>query len=258
MSIVVSLIFAETAIAIVDTEQQIIDEKLTLIQEKIDTEWEAYREFYIYTLQEELANTASEREKKILEVVLSSITKQPNEYIETQDTLSDYHIDSQQVLQTWMDWQNTVRTDLGLDIYENNSLLNNSALKWSQISKERGYIDHKRHTWDGYYNYKKIESWMKWELVICKNIARKTFSESIWYGSFRCDDGECTDELINGMKSTFTFFMSEKRKKYDPHYRAIISPYFGTIGTGIELTKTGKNTYKYYLTTHYCTELITN
>jgi hypothetical protein len=52
--------------------------------------------------------------------------------------------------------------------------------------------------------------------------------------------------------------MSEKGKKYDPHYRAIVSPYFTTIGTGIELVKTGKNTYKYYLTTHYCTELITN
>lgn len=255
-----SLAFAETATAFTQEEQKIIDTKLTQIQEKIDTEGENYRNFYSYTIQEEIANSDSDESREVLEEILSKIQKKtpPESEICTQDSLSDYNIDSQKVLQTWLDWQNGVRNDLGLESYTYNSALNNSALKWSQISKQKGTIDHKRNPWDAYYDYWKISKWMNSEGATCKKVSGKTFSESIGYGFFTCSDGECSDELIDAIHGTFKFFMSEKGKKYDPHYRAIVSHYFSTMGTGIEVTKTGKNTYKYYLTTHYCTELITN
>lgn len=258
IGIIVSLVFAETATASFTAEEQkIIDTKVTKIQEKIDTQWEKYREFYNYTLEEEIENTTDESKKRTLEEILNKIQKKETK-IETTDSLSSYNIDTERVLKTWISWQNKVRKESWIQDYTYNSILNNSALKWSQISKKRWHIDHKRNTWDEYYNYKKIGNWMQWQWVICKNISKKTFSESLWYGIFSCDDEDCTDKLVDSLKWTFNFYMSEKGKKYTPHYSAIVSPYFSTIGTGIELTKTGKTTYKYYLTTHYCTELINN
>ncbi len=258
IGIIGSILFAETAIAFTQEEQKIIETRLTEIQEKIDIEWEKYREYYEYTLQEEKENTENETQKKVIDEILLKIQKKKEASIEIQETLSEYNIDTQKVLETWLEWQNKVRTDTWLGVYSYAFPLNNSALKWSQISKNKWYIDHKRNSWDAYYDYWKISKWMDTEGASCKKVSGKTFSESIGYGVFTCNDEECSDELIEWIRGTFNFFMSEKGKKYDPHYRAIISPYFSSIGTGIELVKTGKNTYKYYLTTHYCTELITN
>ena len=256
LALVISLVLAEKAIGFSEDEQKIIDTRVEKIQEDIDTKWENYRDFYLYLLDEEKQNTKDEKQKEIIDAIREKIQKVQE--IESPTNLEEYHIDTKKILEIWLNWQNTVRWELKLTPYSYDSLLNNSALTWSQLSAKKSYIDHKRTLWDTYYNYKKIESWMKWEGVVCKNISRKTFSESIGYGSFSCNDEDCTDELISWIKSTFNFFMSEKGKKHSPHYNAIVSPYFSTIGTGIELVKTGKNTYKYYLTSHYCTELISN
>jgi hypothetical protein len=48
------------------------------------------------------------------------------------------------------------------------------------------------------------------------------------------------------MKSTFSFFMREKWSAYQPHYQAIVSKQFTSLGLGIAVS--GK---KYYLVSHY-------
>ncbi len=46
-----------------------------------------------------------------------------------------------------------------------------------------------------------------------RGIDTPTFTESIGYGSFRCNKEDCTDALIAASKKTFNFFMSEAGRK---------------------------------------------
>lgn len=61
------------------------------------------------------------------------------------------------------------------------------------------------------------------------------------------------------MKKIFDIYMSEKWLKYpmDAHYRAIVHPNISQIWVWIKLQETSdKNFYEYYITSHYCSELI--
>ena len=76
--------------------------------------------------------------------------------------------------------------------------------------------------------------------------------ENIGWGTYSCSDTECTDELLKSVKTTYAFFMSEKGRKYSPHYDSIVNPNYRIIGLGIVVDeKRGK----YYLTVHYGTAL---
>jgi hypothetical protein len=140
-------------------------------------------------------------------------------------------------------------------LYEDS--LNKTSFEWSEISKKRGYIDHRRNSNDSYYNYNKITSWLKERNILCKKVAWITYSESIGRGTFSCNDDECSDETVEALKWTFDFYMSEKWKSSAPHYNAIINSHFQYIWFWLSIEKTG-NKYKYYATTHYCTSLISN
>ena len=88
-----------------------------------------------------------------------------------------------------------------------------------------------------------------------KNISRITFTENIGYGYYNCKYSDCTGALIQAVKSTFNFFMSEKGRAYAPHYDSIVNPHYRQIGLGIALDASSK---KYYLTVHYGTEIISD
>ncbi|MFK7780701.1 MAG: CAP domain-containing protein [Candidatus Gracilibacteria bacterium] len=166
------------------------------------------------------------------------------------------NIDMNRVRDVWLGRFNTVRNDLGKHSYSYDSKLEKTALEWSQISKDRGDITHKRDLSDSYYDYSKITSWFKDRGVVCKNIGGTTNTENIGYGTFSCKDSECTDELISGIRSTFDFYMGEKYKSYQPHYQSIINTNFTKMGIGIELQEKSNGYYKFYLTVHYCTKLV--
>jgi predicted KAP-like P-loop ATPase len=66
--------------------------------------------------------------------------------------------------------------------------------------------------------------------VVCKNISRATFSESIAWNNYYCKDtSKCTSEIKKAVKRSFDFYMSEKGTNYDPHYRAIAHKLFETM-----------------------------
>lgn len=170
--------------------------------------------------------------------------------------LSDFNIDFNEVKKIWLWWYNKERSFLWKHNYIYNSILENTAFEWSEISKNRWTITHKRDTWDSYYSYNKITKWFASRWVVCKNIFSITHTENIWWWTFSCKDWECTQELINWIEGTFNFFMSEKYKIYKPHYSSIINNYFNEIWLWIAVSKQNNNKYKYYLTVHYCTELV--
>lgn len=98
-----------------------------------------------------------------------------------------------------------------------------------------------------------IERWFGDRDLRFTNISRKTFTESIGYGYVKCPkSGDCTDALIESSRRTFQFFMSEKGKKYDPHYRAIMMREFGLMGVGAVIDD--KNN-RFYITIHYATAI---
>lgn len=162
------------------------------------------------------------------------------------------NVDLSKVRATWLDWENQLRAENGLPAYTYNEDLFRTATIWSETSKQKGYIDHKRPGQSAYYDYKIIESWFKNLGVEFKNINRKTFTESIAWEYYSCNESDCTDKLTAAIRKGFNFFISEKGKKYSPHYDAIINPEFTQIGLGIIIDKAAG---KYYLTVHYGTEI---
>ena len=157
-----------------------------------------------------------------------------------------------QVEQTWLDRNNELRISLDLDPYTLDSRLSATAREWSEVAAERAYIDHKRQDTDGYYNYLGIEQWFSMRGVKFKNVNRATFSESVGYGYYTCKKDDCTEDMIKAMKSTWKFYMGEQARM-GVHYKALVHPYFQTMGLGIAVDEQAK---RYYLTVHYASEVI--
>lgn len=223
----------------------------------IEKKWENYKDLIIYSLDEKIENIDKEEKKyTVFSKLIQEIEALGKKEIAEED-MKNYNIDIKKIRETWLSWLNKERTSLGKTAYSYQDILNKSSYEWSNISKARGYIDHKRNSWDTYYNYNKISSWLKDRWIICKNISKMTYSESIGWGTFSCNDDECSDETIEALKWTFNFYMSEKWRSYAPHYNAMINSHFQYIWFWLSIQKTG-NKYKYYATTHYCTSLISN
>lgn len=162
--------------------------------------------------------------------------------------------DADRVEKAWLEWTNTERTLVWAPTIASHSGLTQTAKIWSIESEKRGEMSHKRTNKSSYYDYKEIEKWFVNQGFKFKNVSRKTFSESIGYGTVKCPkEGDCTDALITATKSTWKFFMSEKWKQYAPHYKAIVMPEFRLMGIGVELDKSSK---RYYITVHYATEVV--
>jgi len=166
------------------------------------------------------------------------------------------NIEIERVRAAWLSWYNQVRRDLGLAEYVYNPALNRTAVIWSEASKSQGYISHKRPGQTAYYDYALIKSWFKNLGLQFRNVGGSDFTENISWEYYRCPaGGDCTQGLIDGIRSGFNFFMSEKGKAYRPHYNSIVNKNFREIGLGIAIDPLQK---KYYLTVHYGTEIISN
>lgn len=255
--ILLSLFFSFTKISFAQEntfskqDNKLVDIFYTRAKNIIEIKGDAYKDLIVMTLEEKV-KSAQENPRK--EVVFNTLIEKIKT-IGNDNYLKEYKIDIEKLKQAWISWENEERISLGKNLYEYDEMLNSTVKEWSEISKEKWYIDHKRSVGDSYYNYAKISDWFEQRGVICSNINKITFSESIGWWVFSCDEDDCTDEAINGLKSTFNFFMSEKWKSYAPHYEAIINPYFQYIGFGMSIEKLGTK-FKYYTTIHYCTQII--
>jgi len=162
-------------------------------------------------------------------------------------------VDMAKVRLSWLVWYNAARREAGLDDYRYNNDLNRSAHIWSEYAKSQGKITHKRPGQTAYYDYNMIKDWFSSLGLSFENVQRVTFTENIGSGPFRCSETDCTDELINSIRSTFDFYMAEKDKEYKPHYNSVMNEYFNDIGLGIVVDEAAG---KYYLTVHYGTKVI--
>lgn len=174
-----------------------------------------------------------------------------------QDLVEDvpWNVNLDRVRATWISWNNEVRLALGLKSYMYNDQLNQSAITWSKLAKVRGYIDHKRVGQTAYYDYNKITTWFAEQGLVFENVNKATHTENIGWAYYNCDKDDCTEEMIDSVRTTFDFYMSEKGKAYRPHYNSIVKPEFKEIGLGI-VVDAAKN--KLYLTVHYGTKITSN
>lgn len=163
------------------------------------------------------------------------------------------NIDLDRVRDTWFEWTNDARAAQGLDPYVHDTQLDRTGTIWAAYSRDRGYIDHKRPGTSAYYDYYAIQSWFKNLGLTFKNLGGYTFVENIGRGPYSCSAEDCTEEVIDMMKYTFDYFMSEAGLAYRPHYNSIMSSYYAHIGFGIVVTDS-----EYYLTVHYATEIISD
>jgi uncharacterized protein YkwD len=159
-------------------------------------------------------------------------------------------VDMQKVRVAWLAWNNSEREKLSLHAYKYNNALNRTAYLWSKYSQDKGEMSHKREGQTEYYDYDLILQWFQNLGVDFVNVNRVTFTENIGWGPYSCSESDCTQKLIDNIRSTFDFYMAEKDKEYKPHYNSLMNKYFNVIGLGISV-----GNGKYYLTVHYGTEL---
>ena len=162
------------------------------------------------------------------------------------------HVDMIQVRAAWLSWYNEYRSSLSLWRYKYESRLDQSAHDWNrEFALGKWENHHRRNPWDSYYDFPVIDAWFSQKGINPKVINRSKHTENVWYGYYNCTRSDCTNDLIASIRTTWNFFMSEKGKSYDAHYRTIINPYFTKTGMDIITVPSEK---RYYLTAHFITE----
>lgn len=161
-------------------------------------------------------------------------------------------ISMSQVRQTWLNWYNTARVGNSLHPYIYNDYLHYSATVWSEYMRDVGEMSHNRPGQTDYYDYSIITDWFADLGLAFKNVSGVTYNENIGAGTYRCNDSDCTQELIDSIENIFNGYMAEKDTSYTAHYDSMMNGYFNEIGFGIALDPAKE---WFYLTVHYGTEL---
>jgi len=156
------------------------------------------------------------------------------------------------VERVWLSWNNRLRRRLKLTPYAPHAALTATATEWSLQAKQNGTIDHKRSPDAAYYDYTMIEQWFADRGLTFANVNRTTFTENIGWGTYTCTTDDCTRSLIRAVRKTFNFYMAERLKPSQPHWKSLVNPEFRQIGLGIAVDEAAG---RYYLTVHYATEI---
>lgn len=240
-----------------DKKNQIIENKLNYAVSK-HLKWKNLN--YRIQLTKKL-NKISQVEKKYF-YIIENIKILNWLYDYNKEQINDFeklNIDNKKVQDSWLSFHNHERKKLWLKNYTINNFLNSTSYEWSKYQSKIWEMSNKRKNTDIFYNHKNVENWFANRWIYCKAKWWVTVSESIAKYSFKCNDNECSDELIKSIKTIFLLYMDEKDLSYpdNAHYRAITHPHLKYIWLWIKiLDKNSDNYYNYYLTSHYCSELI--
>lgn len=155
-------------------------------------------------------------------------------------------VDMNRVRDTWLSWYNSGRASKWLGVYGYDSSLDSTAHDWNLIFAEsRGTNYHERAPGDGYYNYPIINKWFQDRWVNPPVISWVNHSENVSYGYYACSKSDCTDDLINAIRSSYIFFINSA-----VHAKSVYQPNFTKIGLDVIVVP---NERRYYVTVHYMT-----
>lgn len=215
-----------------------------------------YKERLIISLNKVLKKLKKNTKSYIIIEKLTANLKKVSLKTHSNNHYKQNKIDIEKVEKAWIWFHNTERSKLWLKSFKEDSRLNNTAYEWSTIMKNKSSMNHKRYANSSFYNYNEIENWFQDRWVKCKNADWTTSTESIWKFAYYCSDDDCSDELIESIKSIFQLYMDEKWLPHpnNAHYRAIVHNYLNYIWLWISIRHTWDDRYEYYIATHYCTE----
>lgn len=185
----------------------------------------------------------------------SEITNNENNYTNVDYTTTNVdNVDMDEVLDTWIQWHNDKRTEMWLTPYWPEVELSRTSYVWAKHLSELGEATHSRKPSDASspwgYNFDSMQEWFTNQGVTFKRVSGAPFTEHTgrWY--YKCTKSDCTQYMINQIKSLFDYYWSEA--SYDgPHYRGIVHPYFRKVGLWIVVEWT-----KFRMVSHYGTEVI--
>ena len=163
-----------------------------------------------------------------------------------------WNINEQKVREAILSWHNEERKSLWRNAYLYNLDLEGSATLWANKLMESGKTSnlHPRNSGDGYYNYNSmLNRFSKLWINFPKSIWwGASFSESIWYNTYRCSKSDCTDDLISAIKKTWTWLIMKEKSSMGSHYKAVIMKYFTQMWAGVAIDKSRN---RYYVVFHY-------
>ncbi len=239
-----------------EKKQKIIENKLNYAVKK-HLKWKKLD--YRIQFRNKLDNI-SKIEKKYF-YLIENVKKSNWLYDYNKNQLRDFNslgINNIKIQEYWLSLHNKERQNIWLNKYQINELLNSTSYEWSEYQSKKWEMTHKRKNTDIFYNHKNIEKWFANRWIYCKAKWWVTVSESIAKYNFKCNDNECSDELKKSIQTIFLAYMDEKGLTYpeNAHYKAITHPNLKYIWLWIKITENRDNNYDYYLTSHYCSELI--
>ena len=160
------------------------------------------------------------------------------------------NVDINEVRKAVLKWHNDERRSLWLKEYKYNLDLEWTAITWANNLANSGKTKnlHARSSNDGYYNYDSLLSWFSnlWVKFPKSMWWWASFSESIWYGMYKCSSSDCTQNLINAIKTTWDGLIMKEKVSNGSHYKAATMKYFTQMWVWIAV-----NNGRYYMVIHY-------
>ena len=165
------------------------------------------------------------------------------------------NINEQKVRDAILSRHNEERNNIWVNPYSYNLDLEWSATTWATILADSHKTNnlHLRNSWDWYYNYNSMLNrfsnlWIKFPASV-KWAA--SFSESVWYWSYKCSKSDCTDDLITAIKKTWTNLIMKEKASKGSHYNAATMKHFTQMWAWIAIDRSNN---RYYLVLHYGVE----
>ena len=162
------------------------------------------------------------------------------------------NIDEEEVRDAILSRHNDERDSLGRSPYKYNLDLEWSATMWATKLADSGKTSnlHLRNSWDWYYNYDSmLNRFSSLGIDFPRSINwAASFSESVWYGTYKCSKSDCTQELINAIKKTWTWLIMKEKARNGSNYRAATMKHFTQMWVWIAINKFYN---RYYVVFHY-------
>ncbi len=172
--------------------------------------------------------------------------------------LSDnfWNIDVQAVRKAVLTRHNEERKSVWVGYYTYNLDLEWSATVWANKLADSHKTSnlHPRNPGDWYYNYDSMQNrfsglWIKFSKAPKWAAA---FSETIWYGYYKCSKSDCTQDLIDAVKKTRTWLIMKEKSSGGSHYKAATMKHFTQMWAWVAIDKTNN---RYYVVLHYWVDI---
>ena len=201
--------------------------------------------------QEQAKNSSSSKVSTVKSTTTTTTQKiSKSDLLHISDNFSN--INEQKVRETILSRHNEERNNVWVNPYAYSLDLEWSATTWANKLADSGKISnlHQRNAWEANYNYNSMLNRFSslWIDIPGSIKWASSFSESIWYGTYKCSSSDCTQALIDAIKKTWTWLIMKEKNSKGSHYIAAVMKHFTQMGAWIAIDRSNN---RYYLVIHY-------